>query len=249
MKLVFFLFSLATAGIGAEVTAHYSAVYSSLGLPIPILFDVLPFGAAAGSFLILAFHSRGEENDRLWQFVKGNRILERLILAAAVAFAASRGLGLLAGRNVARTWMLPVTIAAIALFILTIRASKQDLSAVIRSARKARLPQRFTLVAVLLGTAWASSLFYFKREVTELPCPEWLLQESDWRNLQAALPFRVVRVSSLQGPTVCFVRAPGRTQQVRSLLLRPRGAPANPRKSRGTDDATRRFPSPIEARA
>ena len=47
MKLVFLLFSLAMAGIGADVCGPYLAVCNSLGLPVAFIFDALPISAAA----------------------------------------------------------------------------------------------------------------------------------------------------------------------------------------------------------
>lgn len=226
MKLVFFLFSLAMAGISTGVMARDSAVCSSLGLPIPFVFDVLPLAAAAVCFFILAFRLNKEEDLELWRFIRTKQIIERLILVGGMAFAVLSGVNFFCGKRAAESCFTPVLAVAVAGFGLGIRPNKAELKSVLQSARRNRLIERFLLAALVLAFAWTIAYVCFQTKVAKVSVEA--LEETDRQQLQTAIPFKVITVSDSAGVTICFARAAGRTEEVRSALSKLRSA--NPRK-------------------
>lgn len=218
MKLVFFLFSLAVAGIGADVMAPDWAVCSSLGLPIPFMFRALPLVTAAVCFFVLTINSRKDESTQLWRFVRRSQLIERFILAGAVSFAVLSGLDFFCSRRVADYCLIPVTLVTVAGFGFTIRTNRAELRSVRQLVKKNRLIERFILTSAVLGCAWMSTHVYFQNTVAKVSVQG--VSEADSQQLQAALPFKTVMASDSEGVSICFARAAGRTKQIRSILSR-----------------------------
>jgi len=79
---------------------------------------------------------------------------------------------------------------------------------------------RVLLVGIVWGLVWLTPEWYRQSKVTSVPVSAVTIERIDWQHLQSALDFKVVRVSSTGGKHICFPKAGGREQQLRSTLER-----------------------------
>ena len=241
MKLAFLLFSIAMAAIGAGVAAPDSATCASLGEPMPAIITAMPLAAAAVCFFILAFRLEPEQEAKLWGLIKATHLLERVLFAAASAFATISILRYSLDNRVMQYWLIPIIAGAITVLGFSVRISKEHLKSLLNCARANGIILRSFLSAVILISAWEIVHFYIGTKLQKVPIPQGSISEADWERLQAALPFKLVRMSNADGVSVCFLRDKGRAEEIQSNLFKLKNAQAAPEHAQpsSTNPATR----------